>query len=95
MGLFKTEDEKQQAQAEKEMKLLAKYGLDTLTNPKDIESVKRISNELIGSGMMEAGVKLSMAAKPEEQLQVTYQRTIMEQNFLIIRKLCEISEKLK
>lgn len=95
MAFFKTEEEKQQIAAAKEHKLLAKYGLDTLTNPKDIESVRRISNELLGSGMMEAGMRLSMGAKTEDQLQVTYQRTIMEQNFLIIRKLCEISEALK
>lgn len=88
MGLFKTPEEK-------EKELLARYGLDGLTNPKDVESVKSIASNLVGAGLMDAGMKIGMGAKVEDQLQVMYQKAIMEQNFIIIRKLCEISEKLK
>ena len=88
MGLFKTPDEKEKA-------LLEKYGLDELSNPKDVESVKSIASNLVGAGLMDAGMKIGMGAKVEDQLQVMYQKAIMEQNFIIIRKLCEISEKLK
>lgn len=88
MGLFKTPEEKEKA-------LLEKYGLDGLSNPKDVESVKSIASNLVGSGLMDAGMRIGMGAKVEDQLQVMYQKAIMEQNFIIIRKLCEISEKLK
>ena len=88
MGLFKTPEEK-------EKELLTRYGLDGLTNPKDVESVKSIASNLVGAGLMDAGMKIGMSAKVEDQLQVMYQKAIMEQNFIIIRKLCEISEKLK
>jgi hypothetical protein len=38
-------------------------------------------------------MKLSMNAKAEDQLQVQYLRTIMEQNWMIIRLLDEIKNK--
>ena len=44
--------------ADKEMEMLAKYGLDQLNDPADIQSVKKIVSELVGTGMMEAGMKL-------------------------------------
>lgn len=95
MGLFKTEEEKDLKQQEKEQKLLAKYGLDELTNPKDIQAVRNITNELMGSGLMDFGAKLSFGSKAEDIVQMSCQKAIVEQNFMIIRKLCEISEKLK
>ena len=55
--------------------------------------VKDINLELIGTGLMETGMKLSMNAKVEDQLQVQYLRTIMEQNWMIIRLLDEIKNK--
>ena len=95
MGLFKTEEEKEQKKQEKEQKLLAKYGLDQLTDQKDIESVRNIASELAGTGLMELGTTLSFGAKAEDLIQISCQKAMVEQNFMIIRKLCEISEKLK
>ena len=74
--------------------MLAKYGLNTLTNQTDIDSVRKIVGELVGTGMMEAGMKLSMSAKTEDQLQVQYQRVLMEQNFIIIRQLDRLAKLL-
>ena len=92
MGLFGNNEDKE---AKKEAKLdamMAKYGLENLS-PEYRSKVKDINSELIGTGLMEAGMKLSMNAKTEDQLQVQYLRTIMEQNWMIIRLLDEIKNK--
>lgn len=94
MALFKSAEEKQAEQEKKERKLLKKYGLDTLSNPEDLENVKKIAAELAGSGLMELGTKLSMA-KPEVQLPISYQHAIMEQNFIMIRQLDRIAKLLE
>lgn len=92
MGLFGNNEDKE---AKKEAKLdamMAKYGLENLS-PEYRSKVKDINLELIGTGFMETGMKLSMNAKVEDQLQVQYLRTIMEQNWMIIRLLDEIKNK--
>ena len=92
MGLFGNAEDKE---AKKEAKLdamMAKYGLENLS-PEYRSKVKDINSELVGTGLMEAGMKLSMNAKTEDQLQVQYLRTIMEQNWMIIRLLDEIKNK--
>lgn len=92
MGLFGNNEDKE---AKKEAKLdamMAKYGLENLS-PEYKSKVKDINLELIGTGLMETGMKLSMNAKVEDQLQVQYLRTIMEQNWMIIRLLDEIKNK--
>lgn len=94
MALFKSADEKAEEQAKKERKLLKKYGLEELHDPADLESVKKIAAELLGSGLQETGMKLSMT-KPEFMLPITYQRAIMEQNFIIIRQLDRIAGLLE
>ena len=95
MRLFDKEKEtKEEKQARKEQEMLAKYGLNTLTDQTDIDSVKKIVGELVGTGMMETGMKLSMSAKTEDQLQVQYQRVLMEQNFIIIRQLDRLAKLL-
>ena len=43
---------------------------------------------------MEAGMKLAMA-KPAEQLPISLQRAIMEQNFIMIRQLDRITKLLE
>lgn len=92
MGLFGNNEDRE---AKKEAKLdamMAKYGLENLS-PEYRSKVKDINLELIGTGLMETGMKLSMNAKVEDQLQVQYLRTIMEQNWMIIRLLDEIKNK--
>lgn len=76
------------------MDLLEKYGLTNLTNKEDLDSVRKIAQELTGSGLMETGMKLSMA-KPAELLPITLQRAIMEQNFIMIRQLDRIAKLLE
>lgn len=94
MALFKSAEDKAAEQARKEQELLEKYGVSNLTHPEDRASVQKIAQELYGATLLETGMKLNMA-KPEAQLPVSYQRAIMEQNFIIIRQLDRISKLLE
>ncbi len=89
----KEKETKEEKQARKQQEMLDKYGLGNLSDPDDIESVKKIVNELVGTGMMETGMALSMGGKASEVLPVYYLRAIMEQNFIIIRQLDRLSKK--
>ena len=93
MALFKSAEDKAAEQARKEKELLEKYGVNSLTDPEDLASVKKIAQELYGTSLMEAGMKLNMA-KAEFQLPISYQRAIMEQNFIMIRQLDKIIQLL-
>lgn len=93
MGIFggekQTKEEKQKTKTDEMMK---KYGLDGMEG-KDVESVKRIVNDLVGNNFFKAGMALSFA-KAEDQAKVTYLSALVEQNWIIIRQLNEISRKL-
>lgn len=89
MALFK-----QEPKGDKTAEMLAKYGLENLNDPADQESVRKIVSELVGTGMMETGMKLgSIGSKAEDILPVYYQRAILEQNWIIIRQLDKIANK--
>lgn len=92
MALFKSAEDKASEQAAKEQALLDKYGLGTLSDPEDVAAVRKIAQELTGTGLMEAGLKLQM--KADVALPIAYQRAIMEQNFIIIRQLDKIAALL-
>lgn len=87
MAFFKSTEQKQED-------ILAKYGLSDLSNKEDLASVQKIAQELTGSGLQELGMKLAMA-KPAEQLPISLQRAIMEQNFIMIRQLDRITKLLE
>lgn len=93
MGIFggekQTKEEKQKTKTDEMMK---KYGLDGMEG-KDVESAKRIVNDLVGNNFFKAGMALSFA-KAEDQAKVTYLSALVEQNWIIIRQLNEISRKL-
>lgn len=93
MALFKTAEEKQAIKDEKEQRIMEKYGLQSLTNPDDIESVRKIISELAGSGLMETGALLSGNEKDLLKTQMVYQRTLVEQNFILIRQLDRLLNK--
>lgn len=84
MGIFDSADEKTK-------KALEKHHLEEISE-KYAEAVKEINAELAGSGAMETGMKLSFA-KAEELVKVTYLRTLVEQNWIIIRMLDELTKK--
>ena len=93
MALFKTAEEKQAIADEKERKMLEEFGLENVSK-KDAESIRWIMNELLGTGLLDAGMKLSFSAKPEDLIKTSTLRALVEQNWIIIRLLSEISEKL-
>jgi hypothetical protein len=95
MALFKSAEEKAAKAAEKEQKLLEKYNLTALSDPEDIESVRKIVTELVGTGISEVGLALGGGNEKEYmRLQMNFQRAIVEQNFIIIRQLDKISKAL-
>lgn len=90
MALFK-----KQTNEEKQQNVLEKYGLNHLTDPRDIESVKKIATQMAGTDLMDTGLKLNLASKPEQRLQISYQRVLIEQNFIIMRQLDKITKLLQ
>lgn len=88
--------EKQRKQAEKEQALLDRYGVSGLKNQEDIESVKRIASSMAGDGFFDLGSALG-GANEKDYLRRLYDlnKVLMEQNFILIRQLDEISSKLK
>lgn len=86
MGLFGNSNSD-----DKTEKLMTKYGLESIS-PKYADKVKDIASELSAMGIMETGMKLSLA-KSEEQLKVSYLHAIFEQNWIIIRLLDDIAKK--
>ncbi|MBS4030873.1 MAG: hypothetical protein KGZ63_05550 [Clostridiales bacterium] len=89
MGMFGNKEEKKQAKAEKFME---KYKLHEIDS-NDYEMVEEISRDMAGLGLMKAGLALSFA-KGEEQAKLGYLSALVKQNWIIIRKLDEISKKL-
>ncbi len=92
MGIFSNAEKKEAKKEAKLNAIMEKYGLQNLS-PEYREKVQDINSELIGTGLMEAGMKLSLSAKTEDQLQVQYLKTLIEQNWMIIRLLDEIKNK--
>lgn len=96
MGLFGDNESAEEKALKKQQAMLAKYRLTELTDPDDIASIRDIMLELAGTGMMEFGAKLGGGnEKNLLKVQMIYQRTLLEQNFIIIRQLDRISKALQ
>ncbi|KEI18216.1 hypothetical protein [Clostridium haemolyticum] len=92
MGLFSgRKDDKQQKNLEKLNKKMKQYGLENL-ELKDKESVRDILTGLSGIGLMDFGI--SITGKDEDIAKISCLRAITEQNFLIIKLLSDINNKL-
>jgi hypothetical protein len=92
MALFGNKENAEDKRAQEEKEFLEKYGLENL-NPEDMKILKRITSDLAGNKWFKAGMALSFA-RAEEQAKVTYLSSLVEQNWLLIRKLDDISKKL-
>ena len=95
MGLFggeTKEDKKAKKQQEEMQKFMEKYNLNQVKED-DLVVLRRIANDLAGNGFLKAGMALSFA-KAEEQAKVTYLSALVEQNWLMIKLLSEINDKL-
>ena len=92
MGLFESKEDKSAKEEAKLYEMMAKYGLENLS-PEYKEKVKAINQELMGIGMIDAGLKISLAGKPGELCTVSYLNALVQQNWIIIRLLDEIKRK--
>lgn len=93
MGIFDSKETKEAKRLEKEQALLSRYGLQDLSDPQDLDSVKKIAGELAGNGLIEFGTILS--GKSEDVAKISSLRAIIEQNFIMIRQLDRISKALE
>lgn len=92
MALFGGQKEtKEEKQARKTQELLDKYGLQNLSDPRDLESVKRISESLYGNKLIELGTALSGSG--EDSAKLTYLSALVEQNWIIIRQLDQLNKR--
>lgn len=92
MGLFNTNNEKKEEKQKRKMQeTLNKYELNNL-DPKYANAVNNISLALAGNNLIELGSTLGMTSA--ENLTTSYLKAIVEQNFIMIRQLDEISKKL-
>lgn len=90
MGLFGNNEEKQE---QKVQALLQKYGLQELSDPRDIQAVRSIAANLAGNKLIEVGITLQGNATDSAKL--SYLNAIMDQNFIIIRQLDRICKALE
>ena len=88
MGLFGNNDEKK---AEKAQALLKKYGLEDLSDQRDIQAVQNIAYDLMGNKAIELGTLLQ--GNGSDAAKMSYLNAIMQQNFIIIRLLDKIANK--
>lgn len=95
MGLFKSQEEKAREKDEKVQALLDKYGVGDLSDPEDRELVLHIIQGLAGTMGMEIGSAMAPNQNTFMRLQNVLQRTIMDQNFVIIRQLDRIAKALE
>lgn len=92
MALFKSQEELIAQEEEKLQALLEKYGVDDLRDPRDLEAVTNIASNMMSSNLMTVGMALK--GKSEVIAQVGFLRTMVEQNFIMIRQLDKISRQL-
>ena len=71
--------------------IAAKYHLNGI-NPVDLEAIRDINYELMVTGIME--LVAAFTAKSEGSIKIAYLSTLVQQNWIMIRQLDEISKKL-
>ena len=93
MALFGEKETKEEKQARKARELLEKYGLQELSDPRDLEAVKNISYSLMGNKMIELGTALS-GGSGADSAKMSYLSALVEQNWIIIRQLDRLNKSL-
>ena len=94
MGLFKSQEEKQQILEEKTRKVLEKYNLTGIST-EYTEAIKNINSELAGSGLSEFGNLLAPDHNTSLRIQTQFLNAIVQQNWIIIRQLDQLNKKLE
>lgn len=93
MALFGNGESKEEKKERKAQEMLSKYGLDCLSDPKDLEAVKNIQYSLMGNKMIELGAALQ--GNGADAAKMSYLNAIMQQNYIIIRQLDRIATALE
>lgn len=93
MALFGGKESKEEKQARKAQELLEKYGLQELSDPRDLDAVKNISESLMGNKLIELGTALSGTG--EDSAKLSYLSALVEQNWIIIRQLDRLNKSLE
>lgn len=92
MALFNSKENKEDKKQQEINSFIEKYQLDEIDD-KDLVIIKKIATDLIGNNLLKAGMALSFA-KAEEQAKVSYLSALVNQNWIMIRQLNNISNKL-
>lgn len=92
MALFNSKENKEDKKQQEINNFMEKYQLDEIDD-KDLVMIKKIATDLIGNNLLKAGMALSFA-KAEEQSKVSYLSALVNQNWIMIRQLNNISNKL-
>ncbi len=92
MAIFKSKESKEDKKLKEIEKFMERYQLDEI-NDKDLKIIKNIANDLAGNNLIKAGMALSFA-KVEEQAKVSYLSAIIQQNWIMIRQLNNLNNKL-
>ena len=93
MALFGNGESKDEKKERKAQEMLSKYGLDCLSDPKDLEAVKNIQYSLMGNKMIELGAALQ--GNGADAAKMSYLNAILQQNYIIIRQLDRIAKALE
>lgn len=93
MGLFGNNDVQKDVEAHRAQALLQRYGLENLSDPRDMEAVQNIAKTLSTNKYVELGTALQ--ANGTDAGKLSYLRAIVEQNFIMIRQLDRISQRLE
>lgn len=91
MGIFGNGETREAKSDRKIAELLAKYGVDELSDPRDIASVREIAQEMAGNKLIEAGTLLQ--GNGIDATKMAYLRILMQQNFIIIRQLDKLNSR--
>jgi len=91
MGIFKSDEEKEEEKLEKLNKKLNQYNLTNLSAD-DKKEVSAIIVRLMGNSLIELGGGLG--EKGEDIAKISCLKALTEQNWLIIKLLSEIKDKL-
>lgn len=80
-------------QEQKVQVLLQRYGLQDLSDPRDIQAVRNIATNLSGNKLIEVGTLLQ--GNGVDPAKLSYLNAIMEQNFIMIRQLDKLTKLLE
>lgn len=85
--MFKSKEEREMEKQEKLEEQMKKYNLENLSQ-EDKEYIKNITNRLMGTGL------ISLGSKAEDTAKIELLKLLIEQNWLIVKLLNEINNKL-